>query len=198
LCKDKRRNIVADTVDILERWAQHFEEVLNPNNVHPENHIHPSEEFEENVELDIDEMDVELAIKELKTYKAPGPDGLPAEVFKYGADILNKYLYKLISEIWTKEEMPVDWKVGLICPIYKKGDLLECKNYRDITLANVGYKIFYKVLFRKLEPIVRKDVGKYQRGFIAGKSTGDQIFNLRQIMEETLEYLVKTYYLFIY
>jgi hypothetical protein len=110
LCKDKRGNIVAETADILERWAQHFEEVLNPNNVHLENHTQPSEALGENVELDVDEMDVELAIKELKNYKAPGPDWLPAEVFKYG-DILNKYLYKLISEILTKEEMPADWKV---------------------------------------------------------------------------------------
>jgi hypothetical protein len=39
LCKDKRGNIIAQTVDMLERWAQHFEKVLNPNNVHLENHI---------------------------------------------------------------------------------------------------------------------------------------------------------------
>jgi hypothetical protein len=91
----------------LERWVQHFEEVLNPNNVLLESHIHSSEAFEENVELDVDEMDVELAIKEVKSYKAPGMDGPPAELFKYGCDMLNKYLYKLISEIWTKE-MPAD------------------------------------------------------------------------------------------
>jgi hypothetical protein len=54
--------------------VQHFEEVLNPNNVHLENHVHPSEPFEEKKELDIDEMDVELAIKKLKNYKTPGPD----------------------------------------------------------------------------------------------------------------------------
>jgi hypothetical protein len=128
----------------LEKWAQHFEEVLNSNKVHHENHKHPTEALEENVELDIDKMDIELAIKELKNYTAPGADGLPGEVFKYGGDILNKYLYKLISEIWTKE-IPADWKVGLICLIYKKGDSLECKNHRGITLANVGWirKISY-------------------------------------------------------
>jgi hypothetical protein len=104
--------------------------------VHLENHIHPSEAFEENVEFDIDKMNTELAIKELKNYMAPGTDGLPAELFKQGGDILNKYLYKLISEIWTKE-VPVNWKVGIICPIYKKGDSLGWKNYRGITLANV-------------------------------------------------------------
>jgi hypothetical protein len=94
-------------------------------------------------------MDVELAIKELKNYKAPGTDGLPAELFKYGGDILNKYLYKLISEIWTKEQRPADWKVGLIWPIYKKGDLLQCQNYGSITLANVGYKDFLKGPFQE-------------------------------------------------
>jgi hypothetical protein len=58
LFKDKRGNIIAETEDIRERWAQHFEEVLNPNNVHLQNHIHP-ETFAENIELGIDEMDVE-------------------------------------------------------------------------------------------------------------------------------------------
>jgi hypothetical protein len=47
--------------------------------------------------------------------------------------------------------MPADLKVGLMCPIRKKGALLECKNYRGITLPDVGYKIFSKVLYRKLE-----------------------------------------------
>jgi hypothetical protein len=89
-----------------------------------------------------------------------------------------------MSEIWTKEEMS-DWKVGLICPIYKKGDPLE--NSRSITLANVGYKIFSKVLFRKLEPVVKENIGKYQCGFTAGKSTRDRINNLRQIMEKKLQ-----------
>jgi hypothetical protein len=48
----------------------------------------------------------------------------------------------------------------------------------------VGYKIFSKVFFRKLEPVVKENDGKYQCGFIAGKSTNDQIFNLIQIMEK--------------
>jgi hypothetical protein len=57
----------------------------------------------------------------------------------------------------------------------------------------VGYKIFSKVLFRKKEPTVKENVGKYQCGFIAGKSTSGQVFNLRQIMGKTSEYGIKTY-----
>jgi hypothetical protein len=65
---------------------------MNPNIVHLENHVHHSETFQENAELDIDEMDAKLATTGLKNYKAPGLDGLPTEVFKYGGDILNKHV----------------------------------------------------------------------------------------------------------
>jgi 23S rRNA maturation mini-RNase III len=78
--------------------------------------------------------------------------------------------------------MPADWKVGLICPIYKKGYPLE--NYRGITLANVGDKVFSKVLFQEAEATVKANVGIYQCAFIADKSTSAQIFTLRQIMEK--------------
>jgi hypothetical protein len=54
--------------------------------------------------------------------------------------------------------------------------------------SKTPYKITSKVLFRKLEPFVNENVGKFQCGFIAGKSTGDQTFNLRQIIERTSEY----------
>jgi hypothetical protein len=58
------------------------------------------------------------------------------------------------------------------------------RSSRGITLANVGYKISSKVLFRILEPVVNENVGKYQCGFIAGKSTSDKIFSLTKVMEK--------------
>jgi hypothetical protein len=70
---------MAETADILGRWAEYFEEILNPSNIHLEDHIHPSDEFEETVELNVEEMGIKLAIKELKKkIKTPRPDGLPA------------------------------------------------------------------------------------------------------------------------
>ena len=40
-------------------------------------------------------------------------------------------------------------------------------------------------------------VGNYQRGFRNGKSTTDQIFTMRQIVEKMAEYRHNTYHLFI-
>jgi hypothetical protein len=41
-------------------------------------------------------------------------------------------LHGLILEVWKKEDMPEDWKKGVLCPIHKKCDILECKNYKGM------------------------------------------------------------------
>jgi hypothetical protein len=50
------------------------------------------------------------------------------------------------------EKMPDEWKTGIICPLYKEGDALQCANYRGIVLLNTTYKVFSKVLYLKLLP----------------------------------------------
>jgi hypothetical protein len=47
--------------------------------------------------------------------------------------------------------MPADWQMAIICPVYKKGHILNCSNYRGISLINVVYKIFTNTLARYLE-----------------------------------------------
>jgi hypothetical protein len=38
--------------------------------------------------------------------------------------------------------MPEDWREGVICPVFKKRDILNGANYRGITLLNTFYKMF--------------------------------------------------------
>jgi hypothetical protein len=81
--------------------------------------------------------------------------------------------------------------------LHKKGDQLECKNYRGITLLASAYKIFGNVLSERLKHFTKDIVGQYQCGFTAGKSTTHQIQAHRQILEKSLEYNIETHHLFI-
>jgi sorting nexin-29 len=141
--------------------------------------------------------DVETALRRLNNNKSAGPDGIKAELFKINEMKLNRAIHSLICCIWTQEQMPTEWDEGSVCPIYKKGDKLECGNYRGITLLNIAYKIFSNILFKRLETYTSKIIGSYQCGFQKGKTTTDQLHTIRQILEKTKEYNIDTYHLFI-
>jgi hypothetical protein len=55
-------------------------------------------------------FEVVIAIENLKKYKSPCSDGIPAELIQAGGDILRSKIHKLINSIWNKEELPDQWK----------------------------------------------------------------------------------------
>jgi len=44
------------------------------------------------------------------------------------------------------EELPVERKVSIIVPIYKKADIIDCSNYRGISLLSTTYKRLLNIL----------------------------------------------------
>ena len=108
-------------------------------------------------------QEVEDIIQHLKNFKAPGVDSISNELIKYGG--IEGEMHKLIQEIWKEEYMPEEWNISLIVPIHKKGNKLDCRNYRGISMLCTGYKIFTRILQKKLEPYVEGTLGDYQGGF---------------------------------
>ena len=71
-----------------------------------------------------------------KDGKAPGGDGIPANVRKHGGDNLLSRLHQLITNAWEMGSVPQAWKDASIVTIYKKGDRTDCGNYRGIYLSS--------------------------------------------------------------
>ncbi|GBO16713.1 hypothetical protein AVEN_127728-1 [Araneus ventricosus] len=124
-------------------------------------------------------------------------DNLPPSINEVDEPVFVDALHKILVKIWELEKLPTEWKVGSICPIFKKGDQHECLNYRGITLLNTAYKISSILLFARLQPHTERVIGNYQCGFRPQRSTVDQIHTLRQILKKTKEYNIKTFHLFI-
>jgi len=74
---------------------------------------------------------------------------------------------------------------------------MECSNYRGVSLLNTAYKILSNILFTRISPFSQNIIGNYQCGFWKNRSTTNQIFTLRQILEKTKEFGIETYNLFI-
>ena len=92
-----------------------------------------------------------------------------------------EYLFK---EIWDNEVIPRAWKQSLIVKIPKKGDTTQCDNYRGISLLSVPSKIFTRTVINRLYDGVNKRLRQEQAGFRKGRNTTEQIFTLRNIIEQ--------------
>lgn len=196
-CKDQNGSIIVEEEKVLDRWAEFFEDLLNVEENQLDENEKPAFLTAEPyiIKPSIDE--IEEIIKQQRNGKAPGEDQMPVEFFKYGGKEMITLLHKIIIDIWDQEEIPKDWKKGLICPIFKNGDKMKCQNYRGITLLNVAYKIFSSLIQRRLSKYAEEILGDYQCGFRPGRGTTDQIFVLRQSMEKCFEYKQDLHILFI-
>jgi sorting nexin-29 len=98
-------------------------------------------------------------------WKALASDVIPAEIIKYGGSELHKTIYELYNRIWNEEKLPEEWNKAIVVLIHNKEDMMNCNNYRGISLLNTGYKVFSKILLGRLEPLAEKFMGSYQCGF---------------------------------
>jgi hypothetical protein len=68
---------------------------------------------------------------------------------------------------------------------------------RGISLLSVIYKVLSKILAKRLNPYTEEILGDYKCGFRRDRSTTDQIFALKNILEKCYEYNITLHQLFI-
>jgi hypothetical protein len=128
-------------------------------------------------------LEVEIAIAELKKYKSPGSDQIPAELIPAEGEIFLSAAHKLINCVWKKQELPDQWKESIILPVHKKGDKIDSNNYHGMSLLSTSYKMLLNVFLSRLIPYIDEIIGDHQCGLQHNRSTTDQIFCIRQILD---------------
>ena len=183
--KDSDGNILTDENEILSRWREYFEDLLNPvkaltHDTHEVTYLREEEVFTV--------TEVATAIKGINFGKAAGENKIRPEMLKAqtGEGILR--LTRVCQVAWKFGKTPRDWQTGMIIPIFKKGDRKQCTNYRRISLLSLPGKVYAKYLERKCREIVESKLEDGQYCFRPGRSTMDRIFTLKQIFKKSWEY----------
>ena len=106
LIKDRNGMDLTEAEDIKKRWQEYTEELYKKDLHEPDNH----DDVITNLEPDIFECEVKLALERITTNKASGGDGIPVELFQILKDDAVKVLHSICKHIWKTQLWPQDWK----------------------------------------------------------------------------------------
>ena len=75
-----------------------------------------------------------------------------SEIFRYTqSDLAKKKLLEFFTLAWETQQIPNLMCRTTLFPIYKKGDKLECSNYRGIQIESQVLKILSKLLHIRID-----------------------------------------------
>ncbi|KFQ23353.1 LINE-1 reverse transcriptase, partial [Mesitornis unicolor] len=85
-------------------------------------------------------------LHQLDMHKSMGPDGIHPRVLRELAEVLAKPLPIIYQQSWLTGEVPVDWILANVTPIYKKGRKENPENYRAVSLTSVPGKVMEQII----------------------------------------------------
>jgi Reverse transcriptase (RNA-dependent DNA polymerase) len=172
---------ITDQTKQLERWVDHYLEIYATQNLVADDALSslPDLSILDSLDETPSLTDLSNAINSLKNGKAPGSDGIPAEIIKASRSILIPELHELLCLCCESGYVPQDMRDASIVTLYKnKGNRSDCNSYRGISLLSIVGKIFARVALPRLQVVASRVYPESQCGFRSGRSTIDMISSL--------------------
>jgi len=76
----------------------------------------------------------------LNTHRSMVPYGIHPRVLREMVEVLTKSLSIIYLQSWLTGEVPVDWRLADVVPIYRKGWKEDLGAYRPVSLTSVPGK----------------------------------------------------------
>jgi competence protein ComGF len=119
------------------------------------------------------ELEVVQAIKDMKPFAAPGPDGLPAYFYHTYWDILKNDICHMVLEVLNNNSDPRCFNETFICLIPKTNNPSAPSDFRPISLCNVTLKIITKTIANRIKKILPHIISINQSAFIQDRLITD-------------------------
>ena len=129
--------------------------------------------------------EVEVALKQMALLKAPGPNGMLPLFYQNFWDLVRGDVITFILEFLNSGTLPTPLNHTFITLITKTKTPERVTQYRPISLCNVLYKIFSKVLANRLKRVLPNIISEHQSAFLKDRLITDNIL----VAFETLHYM---------
>ncbi|KAL4153873.1 hypothetical protein QTP88_001706 [Uroleucon formosanum] len=142
---------------------------------------------------DFIEEEVHLALKNVKNGKAAGVDGILPKFIKNLGPRSRLWLARFFTSVANKGTLPKAWceaKVVAILKPNKPGN--DPRNYRPISLLSVVYKLFERLLLRRMSPLLDRRIPMEQAGFRSGRNCCKQVLALTTYVENGFQNKLKS------
>ena len=181
--KDEAGNLITSTEQQLEVWAVFLEKKFSaqPDETLPDLRDIGNEATLPGISLE----ETQACLNKTKLGRAPGPDGNPAEVFRNNTSI--QELNHVLQRIFETEDIPPDFVLGEMLNFYKKKDKNNRANYRALGLLNHAYKVFSRILLRRIVPYIDPKISDMQSGFREARGCRDNILILTMAIRHLLK-----------
>jgi len=117
------------------------------------------------------------------THKSMGPDGIHPGVLRQLAEVLTKPLSTIHQQSWLTKEVPVDWRLASVTPIYKKVQKKDLGNYRPVSLTSVLGKVMEQIILSAITQHTQDNqvIRPSQDGFMKGRSCLTNLISYDQV-----------------
>ena len=137
-----------------------------------------------------DETEIKQIIKNININKASGPHSIPTEILHLVMEIIAYPLTQLVNMSFSNGVYFQNLKTSKALPVYKnKGNILECENYRPISLLSNINKIVEKLMHSRLYNFLTDSNSIYvnQFGFRKKHSTNHALIRLTEDIRSSLD-----------
>ena len=136
-------------------------------------------------DMQVQNVDLEYAIKYMNNGKTPGEDGLPVEFYKVFWTRVKEPFLNMVAHVYDIQKLHKSGRTGILNLIPKPNkDSRYIKNLRPITLLNTDYKIIEKAIANKMLPALKHIIHQDQRGFMKERRISVNIRKMLDIIHQ--------------
>ena len=162
-------------------FCEFFTQLLNDDSDVPTPLVVPhTDKYNYELDKEFDPAEIENAIKDLKSNKAAGVDGIPPGLLKSLPDEWLLMITFLFNSVFSGS-YPLCWALAKMFLIFKKGERLLPSNYRGISVVNALPKLYDMVL--NVRFMKWYSPSPEQSGAQKGRSCEEQILVVRLLID---------------